>query len=50
MEEYTGTPAYMAPEYIERREIGERTDIFAAGLILFEMLAGQRAVDRLFQT
>ena len=44
-EEYTGTPAYMAPEYIERREIGERSDVFAAGLILFEMLAGRRAVE-----
>ncbi len=44
-EEYTGTPAYMAPEYIEQREISERTDVFAAGLILFEMLAGRRAVE-----
>ena len=44
-EEYTGTPAYMAPEYIERREIGERSDVFAAGLILFEMMAGRRAVE-----
>ena len=44
-EEYTGTPAYMAPEYIERRENSERSDVFAAGLILFEMLAGRRAVD-----
>lgn len=43
--EYTGTPAYMSPEYIDRREIGERSDIFAAGLILFEMLAGRRAVE-----
>ncbi|MBS1143482.1 MAG: serine/threonine protein kinase [Proteobacteria bacterium] len=40
----TGTPAYMAPEYILRREISARSDIFAAGLILFEMLTGQRAV------
>ncbi|MDD2884138.1 MAG: HDOD domain-containing protein [Dechloromonas sp.] len=50
-EEYSGTPAYMAPEYIERRELSERTDIFAAGLILFEMLAGRRAVegDNLFR-
>jgi eukaryotic-like serine/threonine-protein kinase len=40
----TGSPAYMAPEYILRREISERSDIFAAGLILFEMLTGRRAV------
>ncbi|MFH1661248.1 MAG: HDOD domain-containing protein [Pseudomonadota bacterium] len=43
-ERITGTPAYMAPEYILRREISERSDIFAAGLILFEMLTGRRAV------
>ena len=51
LEEYTGTPAYMAPEYIERREISERSDIFAAGLILYEMLAGRRAIegDNIFQ-
>ncbi|PKO37681.1 MAG: serine/threonine protein kinase [Betaproteobacteria bacterium HGW-Betaproteobacteria-6] len=40
----TGTPAYMAPEYILRREIGAPSDVFAAGLILFEMLTGRRAV------
>ncbi|MBL8430672.1 MAG: HDOD domain-containing protein [Dechloromonas sp.] len=40
----TGTPAYMAPEYILRREFSARTDVFAAGLILFEMLTGRRAV------
>ena len=40
----TGTPAYMAPEYILRREISERSDVFSAGLIFFEMLTGSRAV------
>lgn len=42
---YIGTPAYLAPEYVTRREFSERTDIFAAGLILFELLAGRRAVQ-----
>ncbi len=50
-DKYTGTPAYMAPEYIDRHEISERTDVFAAGLILFEMLSGRRAIagDNIFQ-
>jgi serine/threonine protein kinase len=43
MERINGTPAYMAPEYVLRREAGERSDVFAAGVILFEMLTGQRA-------
>ena len=51
LEEYTGTPAYMAPEYVDRREISERSDIFAAGLVFYEMLVGRRAVegDNIFQ-
>lgn len=43
MERINGTPAYMAPEYVLRREAGERSDVFSAGVILFEMLSGQRA-------
>ena len=42
-EQIIGTPAYMAPEYILNREISERSDVFSAGAILFEMLVGQRA-------
>jgi serine/threonine protein kinase len=45
LDKLSGTPAYMAPEYILKREVGERSDIFAAGLILYEMLAGRRAVQ-----
>lgn len=41
---YTGSPAYMAPEYVLRHEFSERSDLYAAGLILFEMLTGHRAV------
>lgn len=40
-----GTPAYMAPEYIASREYTVRSDLFAVGLILYEMLCGERAVS-----
>lgn len=44
-QELSGTPAYMAPEYISSRVISAQTDVFAAGLILFEMLSGRRAIQ-----
>ena len=43
-ESFMGTPAYMAPEYITHRESSERSDVFSTGLVLYEMLTGQRAV------
>src|SRR5262245_55616614 len=40
-----GTPRYMAPEQVTGDPVDARADLFAAGAILFEMLAGRPAFN-----
>jgi serine/threonine-protein kinase len=41
-ERLLGTPKYMAPEQMTGGPVGKGTDVFAIGLVAYEMLAGER--------
>ena len=40
-----GTVSYLSPEQVERGIADARSDVYAVGLVLFEMLTGRKAID-----
>ncbi|KAF8673294.1 hypothetical protein HU200_048850 [Digitaria exilis] len=37
---FIGTPGYMPPEYIEKRQVSKKFDVFSLGVVIIEIMAG----------
>jgi serine/threonine-protein kinase len=42
---HSGTPAYMSPEQLAGKEVSLKCDIYALGLVMYEMFTGKRAFE-----
>ncbi|KAJ6803680.1 receptor-like cytosolic serine/threonine-protein kinase RBK2 [Iris pallida] len=45
MSSFNGTFGYLAPEYLMHGIVNEKTDVFAYGVLLLELITGRRAID-----
>ncbi len=45
VEEIVGTPGYLAPEQARGEQLDARSDLFAVGCILYDLVVGERAFD-----
>ena len=43
--EVLGTPAYMSPEQVEGKDLTPASDVYALGLVLYQMVTGTRAFE-----
>lgn len=41
----SGTPCYMSPEHFSNQPLGPQADVFSIGLVFYEMLTGQVAIQ-----
>jgi Protein kinase domain len=41
----SGTPSYMSPEQLEGRAVTVRSDVYALGLLIYELVTGRRAFE-----
>ena len=41
-----GTPAYLSPEQLEEGEVDARSDVYSMGVMIYEMLTGQKPYER----
>lgn len=44
-EVFAGTPAYMSPEQFAGREVTTKSDIYALGLVLYEIFTGKKVFE-----